>query len=205
MEATVRRLLLLLIVLCVTGVGAVALIGHEQASTGLKSTGVPALLKGIPQDGPHLGREQAPVEVLEFIDLKCPACQNTIQQDTKAWIDRYVRPGRVQWTLAPIALLGKDSIPPTLEAYQASQSDKMFQYVLGYYSGDEAQAIRLSGLRLGSNFSAGALRDFRAASRLAKQWKVEATPTVFIHKPSGWLRLKKNHFSLADIESAIKG
>jgi protein-disulfide isomerase len=203
MQELVRKLLLLAIGVCLGGVVVLALVANDLSKASLKTSQIPGLLHGIPQDGPHLGNKHAPVEVLEFVDLHCPACQNAVSTDSQELIKQYVKTGRVQWTLAPIALLGESSKAPALEAYQAGQEDKLFQYVLGYYAGGNQDAISLSGLKLGQPISPKAQKDLLAASKLAKIWQVDATPTVLVHSAKGWLQLPKNHFSLQDIRTAI--
>lgn len=204
MQDILRKILLFMIGLCVAGVIGMAFWLQGKPQDKLRQEEISGLLQGVNQDGPHLGDPDAPVEVVEFIDFQCPACANSIRKDAAKLINDYVRPGQVKWTLAPIALLGKDSKAPALEAYQAAQQNKMFQYVLGYYSKDQAAAIRLSGLDIGKPIQAAALRDFNAATRLSALWKVDATPTILIHSKKGWLRLDNNRFSLDDISAAIK-
>jgi protein-disulfide isomerase len=40
-----------------------------------EAVSVDALFKGIPQSGTTLGRASAPVTMVEYIDLQCPACR----------------------------------------------------------------------------------------------------------------------------------
>lgn len=203
MQELVRKLLLLAIGVCLGGVVVLALVANDLSKAGLKTSQIPGLLNGIPQNGPHLGDQNAPVEILEFVDLNCPACQSMMTNDGEELIKQYVKTGRVQWTLAPIALLSENSKAPALEAYQAGQADKLFQYVLGYYAGGNQDAIALSGLKPGQPINPKAQKDFLAASKLAKIWQVDATPTVLVRSSKGWLQLPKNHFSLEDIRTAI--
>src|SRR5690349_18572434 len=54
-----------------------------------------SLLDGIPQRGISLGSPSAPVTLIEFGDLQCPACAQFATETLPAVITRYVRSGRV--------------------------------------------------------------------------------------------------------------
>src|SRR5205823_14299963 len=57
---------------------------------------VQKLLRGIPQSANVLGSPKAPVTMIEYIDLQCPACQQFETQAMPQLIPRYVRTGKVK-------------------------------------------------------------------------------------------------------------
>src|SRR5262249_6646243 len=56
---------------------------------------VATMLKDIPQKGFVLGNPKAPVQLTEFIDLQCPACQQFETTQLGPLIDKYVRTGKM--------------------------------------------------------------------------------------------------------------
>jgi protein-disulfide isomerase len=68
-----------------------------------------ALLDGIPQEGPILGRADAPVTVVEFADLQCPYCAQWSQQAFPEIVQDYVRTGKVRLIFGGLSFLGPDS------------------------------------------------------------------------------------------------
>ena len=52
-----------------------------------------ALVAGTPQAGDRLGKESAPVEIIEYADLQCPFCASASTRTVPALVERYVRDG----------------------------------------------------------------------------------------------------------------
>src|SRR5438105_1079601 len=98
------------VVLLIVGIGlAFALSGGKSSSVpknvrtlgsaadGLPgSTDVQTMFKGIPQKGLFLGSPFARVQMVMYIDLQCPICQNFETTITPTLIDKYIRTGNVR-------------------------------------------------------------------------------------------------------------
>ena len=82
----------------------------------------------IPQNGSVLGSPTAPVTVVEYIDLQCPACQQFESQALPDLVSRYVRTGKVKIEARPIAFIGPDSIRGRAAALAAVAQNRMFNF-----------------------------------------------------------------------------
>lgn len=161
-----------------------------------------ALLRGVPQHGIVLGRPDAPVTIVEFADLKCPACRSYALGQQPQVVRDLVRTGKAN---VELRLLGLESFrPDTLlgrnAAYALAGQDRMWPFVeLVYYNqGDERdrwiseprlRAIarpspELRGATISTAATPGARALSDAADRLADRLDVEATPTFFV-RPRG--------------------
>jgi protein-disulfide isomerase len=87
------------------------------------------LLAGIPQSGNVLGRPDAPVTIVEFADLQCPACRQWALETLPAVVDEYVRPGKVKLVFDGVSFIGPDSLVALKTAGAAAQQDKLWNVV----------------------------------------------------------------------------
>lgn len=65
-----------------------------------------ALVADIPSDGFFLGKESAPVTVIEFLDLQCPHCAAASTSIVPDLIERHVRNDGVRLQMQPLAIVG---------------------------------------------------------------------------------------------------
>jgi protein-disulfide isomerase len=154
------------------------------------------LFAGIPQRGRFLGPRDAPVALLEFADMQCPACRQYSGDVMPELVNRYVRPGRLRMELQPIAILGPDSELGARAALAAARQDKMWDFTdllyrnqglenTGYltesFVRDVAAAVPgLDVQRFTSDlYSAAVDRGLARAQDAARARGVNATPTVF--------------------------
>jgi protein-disulfide isomerase len=88
-----------------------------------------ALLADIPQQGIVLGSPSAPVTLIEFGDLQCPACAQFATETLPGVIARYVRSGRVQLQFRALDLIGADSRRAAAMAAALSLQHRMWQFI----------------------------------------------------------------------------
>jgi protein-disulfide isomerase len=50
------------------------------------------MLRGIPQHGPWLGRKDAPLTLVEYVDVQCPYCARFSHDVFPAVVRKYVAP-----------------------------------------------------------------------------------------------------------------
>ena len=89
---------------------------------------VQSMYKGIPQKGFFLGSSFAPVQMVIFIDLQCPICQEFETTVMPSIIPKYVRTGKVKVDVRPWAFIGPDSFRGQAAMLAAAQQNKGFNY-----------------------------------------------------------------------------
>jgi protein-disulfide isomerase len=187
------------------------------------ATDVNSLLKGIPQHGNVLGSPNAPVTLVEYIDLQCPACQVFETQAMPKLIQRYVRTGKVKVEARTIAFIGPDSQTGRAAALAAAEQNRFFNFsqLLYFNQGIEnsgwlndamvkSAAASIPGLDVPRLLSARTASTISAQGRAfdaqSEQDNVTETPTVLVGKSGGQLR-KVSFPSLSDtgaISAAIE-
>ena len=88
-----------------------------------------ALLAGIPQQGPALGRKDAPVTLAEFADLQCPFCGEWSRSAFPEIVRDYIRPGKVRMDFRGLKFIGPDSEEALRFAYAAGLQGKLWHAV----------------------------------------------------------------------------
>jgi len=180
-------------------------VGNANNSVALP--GAPAansLFQGIPQTGLVLGRPSAPVEMVMFIDVQCPICQNYEVNYLPTIVQRYIRTGKVQLHLEPWAFIGPQSKTGRLGLIAASFQNKGFQYAKVLYDNQRQEnsgwlddrmmaeiAASVTGLNLKrwwTDVNGSPARTIASTvDRLAAKDKVAGTPTVFVGRAGGKL------------------
>ena len=185
---------------------AVSSGGSDRASSGVRGAdAIGRLLTGIPQRGLALGRDDAPVTLVEFADPQCPFCR---EYSTGTWpsiVRRYVRTGKVRMELRLLGFVGPDSVRAAKALWAAGQQRKLWNATGLFY---ENQRQENSGyvtdafLRkiLGAVDSLDVERAMRAregaavkaqlgASHTAQSiYAISATPTLLVGPTGGNLR-----------------
>jgi protein-disulfide isomerase len=179
-----------------TNVGGVELSGIEETKE---------LVAGLPQDGTVLGDPNAPVTIVEFADLKCPACQQYEVNQQKKTVDELVRTKKANLQLRLINIIDpgmgtEDGAKARIAAHNLVASDKFWPFVstLYYNQGLEndtwATDKRLKELATGApGVGADALntretaesrRLAAEADKLQEDLGVQATPSFYV-QPRG--------------------
>jgi protein-disulfide isomerase len=84
--------------------------------------------KGIPQHGLVLGSPNAPVTMVQYIDLQCPGCRAYETSVQPSIIQEFVRTGKLKIEARPIAFIGPDSIPARKAMIAASKQNRAFNF-----------------------------------------------------------------------------
>jgi protein-disulfide isomerase len=166
------------------------------------------LFKGIPQNDQVLGDPKAPVEMMMFIDVQCPVCQNYEVTNLPTVVKKYIRTGKAQMTLKPWAFIGGEgsqSFTGRLGVIAAAKQNKGYEYAKVLYDNQGAEesgwltgrematiAASVNGLNLAQwredvNSSA-AKATASDVDALAAQKKVQGTPTILVGCTGGKLQ-----------------
>ena len=108
-----------------TGSGSPRLVPGKPVPGAAKTL---ALFAGIPQRGLLLGAPGAPVTLVEFGDLQCPACATFAHKALPAIVSGYVRPGQVKLLFRPLAFIGPDSRRAAQMAVALGQQSRLWQF-----------------------------------------------------------------------------
>ena len=133
-------------------VGVAAAIALAFAFTGGSSSSSPANVgtlpdaaaslaefKGIPQRGNVLGKPSAPVTLVEYIDLQCPACRAFETEVMPSVVQRYVRSGKLKVEARPIAFIGPDSLLGRRATIAAGRQNRLFDFAQLLYANQGAE------------------------------------------------------------------
>jgi protein-disulfide isomerase len=184
---------------------------------------VERLFAGIRQQGDSLGRANAPVTLVEYVDMQCPFCREYATQALPVLIRRYVRDGRVRIESRTIAILGPDSVTGQQAVIAAGEQGKAFnlEQLLFFNQGPEntgwlnddlltAAAASVPGMRvpelLAARHGASIESEGNAIAEQAGADGVDSTPTILVGKTGGSLqRVDLEHASdVQAISAAIE-
>jgi protein-disulfide isomerase len=159
---------------------------------------------GIPQQGNVLGKPNAPVTMIEYIDLQCPVCREFETQVMPTILQRYVRTGKVKVEARPIAFIGPDSERGRNAMLAAAKQNRAFNFAqLLYFNQGSENTGWLDDSMVASaatsipGVDVKALQDATSSGAVADQAKtiggqaqadaVSGTPTVVVGKTGGKL------------------
>jgi protein-disulfide isomerase len=185
---------------------------------------VETLFKGIPQEGLYLGSPAAKAQMVMFIDLQCPFCQNYETTVMPTIIKKYVRTGKVRIKVEPWAFIGPDSVRGQAAMFAAAKQNKAWNFAEVLYLNQATEntgwlsdsmvaqaAASVNGLdvhRLWTDRKAGSVSSqAKTVASLAALKNVTGTPTVFVGKAGGRPKLVGVGGSvpdLAETEAAIQ-
>ena len=223
-DAATRRKRLLTFAGILAAAGIILLVavlasrsGTEQAPT---QTEQAAVFAGIPQDGPWLGRADAPVVVEEYVDLQCPFCAQVSTRQLPAIVRDFVRPGDVRMRMRVLTFLGPDSVTAGRAAVAAGSQDRQWNFVESFFAKQGAensgyvtedflrevgQDARIAVDRAVSQRDAAFVSDqLREDAAAARQAGVESTPSFLVGRRGGELRAVTSDELPAAIEAAVR-
>jgi protein-disulfide isomerase len=161
-----------------------------------------ALFAGIPQRGITLGNPHAPITLVEFGDLQCPACAQFARQALPPIVSRYVRSGRVLLVFRALDFIGRDSRRAARMAGSIGLQDRMFQFNELLYRNQGAEnsdyvtdtylralagaipGVDVAGALAARN-SPAVRAQLREAQTLARRLELKSTPSFLLYRSAG--------------------
>lgn len=112
--------------------------GNADSSSWLNAKDVEKLFSGIPQNGLTLGNPNAPVTLVEWIDLQCPVCDQFETTEFANLVTKFVKPGNLKIEMKPWNII--DANDGTVDSYRgqeaviaASKQGKAFNFAAVLY------------------------------------------------------------------------
>ena len=119
-------------VIAIVAIVVVSMSGSDDS--GKDPSSVNKLLAGIPQNGTVLGDPDAPVTLVEFGDLQCPACKQYSEQVTPVVISGPVKAGKANFDFQNWNIIGPDSNEAAKAALAASLQGKYWSFIENFYA-----------------------------------------------------------------------
>lgn len=177
-----------------------------------KTNGLPgaqqvySMYKGIPEYKNLLGSPNAPVRLIEYIDLQCPYCDEFETQVMPSIVSQYVRPGKLQIEARPLAFIGPDSIRGRAAMIAAGLQSKAFDFAQILYDNQQTEntgwlsqgmveqaALSIPGMNVqklvtdqSSSYASSQAKTFDSEASTAG---VHETPTLYLQKGNGTPKL----------------
>jgi protein-disulfide isomerase len=106
----------------------------DSGDTSLEEVGaVDSLLNGIPQEGLVLGDKSAPVELIEFGDLKCPVCKAFSENVLPPVIESQVASGKATIEFRNFTIIDEESVPAGAATIAAGAQGRGWDYLELFY------------------------------------------------------------------------
>ncbi|MGD0714303.1 MAG: thioredoxin domain-containing protein [Gaiellaceae bacterium] len=200
-------LIVVIVVLAIvlSGGGGSSGIPKVVQTVGSLASGLPGaadvqrMYKGIPQKGFFLGSPFAPVQMVIYIDLQCPICQQFETTAAPTLVSKYVRTGKLRIEVKPWAFIGPDSYRGQAAMMAAAKQNKAFNFAQVLYDNQGTEntgwlndgmiyqiAESVPGLNvpqlLSDRKSSTVKKEASDVAADADANKVTGTPTVFVGK-----------------------
>ena len=208
-------------------VALVAMSSAAAAGTVDRPAAVPGaadvarLLRGIPQHGSWLGKESAPLTLVEYVDVQCPFCAQFSREVFPTVVRRYVRTGRVRILFRGLAIVGPDSTAGLRAVVGAGKPNRLWNLLELLFANQGAENSGwLTTARISKSAAAVAGLDPKALARnvpakwvsaqvqtmatAAKRARVPGTPFFELGRPPGsFAQIQLKSFDPADFTSRI--
>ena len=166
----------------------------------------PTSSAGVPQRGSSvLGRNDAPVTLVEFADLQCPYCAEWTARTLPTLVQDYVRRGKLRTVFRGLAFIGPDSNVAPRAAIAAGRDNRLWEVVHGLYAEQGAENAgwvtddALERVAASAGLDADTLRDrsgeawvdaeLEQSSGLAESAGVQGTPAFQVGRTGQRLKL----------------
>ncbi|MFY9263943.1 MAG: thioredoxin domain-containing protein [Solirubrobacterales bacterium] len=181
--------------------------GGGDGVTGAEA--VQARFDGIPQSDFRLGKEDAPVTIVEFADLKCPFCRDFAVAVLPTLVDDYVRDGKLRIDFRNLAFVGEavapgDSADAATFAAATGFQSRFWNFIDLFYANQRDESSRYAtddwlrklgelvpGLDVEKAFAeredARVTAQLTAADELFQEHGFSGTPSFLIGKTGGKL------------------
>jgi len=190
---------------------------------------VAKLFQGIPQHGFVLGKPDAPVTLVEYIDLQCPICKSFETTELPTLVSKYVRPEKLKiemktWNILDANDGTDDSLRGQKATIAAADQNKAFNFAELLYVNQGAEGTNWMNDAMISNLAASVdglntaqfARDANSAATASlirsidnyanSQPDFAGTPTLLLAKGNGAPRYYGTGspaMDLANLEPAI--
>ncbi|MGD9571315.1 MAG: DsbA family protein [Thermoleophilia bacterium] len=173
---------------------------------------------GLQQSGNTVGNPDAPVEIIEYGDISCPACRAASESTIPELLDGPVADGTAKLTFRPIAFINASSERGALGAEAAAMQDAIWPFVEVLYKNqgpesedwltdammlDVATQLGLDATQWEEDYQGDDVATAFFESRdAANGHEVTATPTFVVVGPGGEETVE-GVANLSDFEDAI--
>jgi len=197
--------------------------GGETTQTRLAEAGaVGTLFAGVDQEENALGKESAPVTLVEYVDLQCPFCQRFSQDGLPDLVKEYVKTGQAKIVLRTLTFIGPDSERGARVAWGAADQNLMFQFVENFYANqgeentgyaDEAFLKKVAGgvdgldvtKALDGRDSAKVTSSIQASQSAATKANIDSTPSFLVGPTDGQLsKIETRTLTIDDFREPVK-
>jgi protein-disulfide isomerase len=210
----------LVVVGVVVGISLAGGGGDDDAPSSITGTEeVQAQLDGVPQAANVLGDPDAPVEIIEYGDLACPACKLASETTIPETVDSLVKSGDAKLVFRPIAFISASSERGAFGAEAAGTQDAMWSFVELIYRNqgpesdenwltDELMEEAVADLGLDveqwkADYSGTAPEErLLENTSLAEQDNVDVTPAWVVRGPGGERSLS-GAVEASELEAAV--
>lgn len=153
-QAKSRAMILALIgaltLLALVAIIVVTVVRNRASTEPVAIVGAPdvaSLLQGISQQNLALGQPDAPVTMIEYADLKCPACQKFSTTTLPQIITNYVRTGKLRIVFQYQTFVGGKTAPGDSErgarfGLAAGKQNKMWDFIELFYHNQQPEDQR---------------------------------------------------------------